>query len=183
MINSPGFASRGPWEVNIPGSANVQVVDSAGNLIAPVTANSVNVPTGKTATVVDADALSVGGKIVPQTFFINISQAQFGLGTVVLPVACKAVSVRERHKTAESTAATLTGMLKKVPSGTALSAGTDMLAAGVNLKGTADTNASPALHATAGNYTLAAGDGIGILASTTITELAGSEFTVELQRV
>jgi hypothetical protein len=74
-------------------------------------------------------------------------------------------------------------MVKKVASGTAIGSGTDTLAAGINQKGTANTVVTPALHGTAGNYTLAAGDGLGAVLSGSATELAGSTITVELQRV
>ncbi len=181
-----GTRLRAPFSVYTDAKGtSVEIVNSAGVIqgtLPDAPTGNVVVATAKTLTVTDADALLVGGKIVPQTFFVSLGQGSWP-APKALPVACKVVSVKERHTTAESTAATLTGMLKKVPSGTAASAGTDCLAAGVNLKGTANTNASPSLHATAANYTLAAGDALAIVASTTITELAGAEFTVELQRV
>lgn len=182
---SQGNHLRAPFSVILADKTVVQIVSSLGVVTAAISdapTGSVVIATAKTLTVTDADALLVGGKIVPQTFFINLSQAQFGFA-VALPVACKVVSVKERHTVAESTAATLTGMLKKVPSGTAPSAGTDCLSAGSNLKGTANTNVSGSLNATAGNYTLAAGDALAIVLSTTVTELVGSEYTIELQRV
>lgn len=150
-------------------------VDSTGNAAGPVT-----VPTGKTAVVTDADGLTVGGKIVPQTFLVMLRA-----NSVVhpLPAACKIVSVKERHGTAEATAGSLTAMVKKVPSATAIAGGTDTLAAGINMKATANTNQAPALHATAANYTFAAGDGVGVLLSGAATELATEGLTIEFQRV
>jgi len=100
-----------------------------------------------------------------------------------IPVACKLVSVKERHTTPETTAGTLTAMVKKVPSGTAIAGGTDTLAAGINMKATANTKQEPALHATAANYTFAAGDGVGALLSGAATELAKEALTLEFQRV
>lgn len=146
-------------------------------------AENITLDTGHTFAITDADALSVGGKIVPQTFAVALRQAQYGKADWTAPFACKVVSVKERHSTAEATAATLTLMLKKVPSGTAASAGTNCLSAGINQKTTADTNQAGSLSATAVDYTLAAGDSLGAVLSTTGTELAGSVMTVQLQKV
>lgn len=130
----------------------------------------------------------MGGKIVPQTFFVTFvvpagaAAADFD-GVIPLPVACKVVSVTERHQTAGTNGSAVTLMLAKVPSGTAKAAGTDCLSAGIDLKGTADTNISGTLHATAANYTLAAGDGLALVTTGTLTALDGVAVTVELQRV
>ncbi len=85
--------------------------------------------------------------------------------------ASKLAAVRMRYQTASSAAETL--MVKKVPSGTAKASGTDCLAAGMALNGSADTNISGTLHATAANTEFAAGDGVGLVASGTPTALDG----------
>ncbi len=181
-----GTKFRAPFSVYTDGAGTlVQIVDAAGNVTAAISdapTGSVVIATAKTLTVTDADALLVGGVIVPQTLLVSLGQAAFP-SPKVLPFACKIVSVKERHRVAESTAGSLTVMVKKVPSGTAAASGTDTLAAGVNMKGTADTNASPALHATAANYTFAAGDAVAAVLSGSATELAGAEITVEFKRV
>lgn len=97
--------------------------------------------------------------------------------------AYQVVSVKERHETAGSDAGAVTVMLTKVPSGTAKGSGTACLSAGINLKGTADTNAAGSLHATAANYTLAAGDALAAVTTGTLTALAGVTITVELKCV
>lgn len=133
-----------------------------------------------------AGSLTVGGKIVPQTFFITktiaagAAAADFD-GVIPLPVACKLVSVTMRYQVTSSAAETL--MVNKVPSGTAKASGTNCLAAGMALNGTADTNIAGALHATPGNYTFAAGDGIGEVASGTPTALDGVGITYQFERV
>jgi hypothetical protein len=93
------------------------------------------------------------------------------------------VSVRERHETAGSDAGAVTVMVKKVPSGTAPASGTDVLAAGINLKATANTNQSPALHATAANRLLAPGDALALVTTGVLTAVAGVALMVELRRV
>lgn len=83
------------------------------------------------------------------------------------------VAVRERHATAGNDAGAVTGMLKKVPSGTAAGSGTDMLSAGLSLKTTADTAQAGALSATAANLRLDVGDSAAFVLTGTPTALAG----------
>lgn len=138
------------------------------------------------AAVTSADGLTVGAKIVPQTMLLSVvipggaAVADFD-GVIPIPVACKIVSVKARWQTASAAAETL--MVKKVPSGTAKASGTDCLSAGLALDAAADTNVSGALHATAANYTLAAGDGLALVPSGAPTSLDGVAVTIELQRV
>jgi phage baseplate assembly protein gpV len=171
---------RGPVEI----TGNLTV--DGTSIVAGAVNDSLTIATAKTLTVTDADALIVGGKIVPQTFLITRSifdgatTAAFD-GVIPIPVACKLVSVKIRWQTASSAAETL--MLNKVPSGTAKSAGTNCLAAGIDLQAVADTNVTPALHATAGNYTFAAGDGLGFVASGAPTALDGVGICAEFKRV
>lgn len=98
------------------------------------------------------------------------------------PFACKVTAIVERHATAGSDAGAVTVMLKKVASGTAASAGTDMLSAGISLKGTADTNAAGSLSATAANLLLAAGDSLALVTTGTLTAVAGVCVTVTLEK-
>ena len=79
----------------------------------------------------------------------------------------------ERHQTAGVDGSPVTLMLKKVTDATAKGSGTDMLSAGVNLKATADTQQSGSLHATLANYTVAAGNWVGLVASGTLTSVDG----------
>lgn len=97
--------------------------------------------------------------------------------------AYEVVAVREQHQTAGSDAGAVTVMVKKAPSGTAKASGTDILAAGINLKATADTIQSPALHATATNYQLAAGDSLGLVTTGTLTAVDGVSVTVYLKKI
>jgi len=95
--------------------------------------------------------------------------------------ACKVIAAYERHGTAEATAGTLTGTLRKVTSGTAVGSGTAIMSNTFNLKGTADTNQTATLSATASDYTLAAGNSLGFDTSAAGTEIANMSVTVELQ--
>lgn len=93
------------------------------------------------------------------------------------------VKVTERHETAGTDAGAVTVMLKKVPSGTAPSAGTDMLSAGINLKAAANTNQAGALSATLANLQLSAGDSLAVVTTGVLTSVAGVNLMVELKRV
>ncbi len=87
--------------------------------------------------------------------------------------AMRLVAVSERHAVAGNDASAVTVMLKKVPSATAPGSGTDMLSAGISLKGTANTAAAGSLHATAANLVLAAGDSLAVVSTGVLTTLAG----------
>ena len=115
------------------------------------------------------------------TFLVKLGQANYGKPDAILPFACQLVSVTERHSTAESTAGTLTLQIVKAPSGTAIGSGANALSAGINMKATADTNQAGSLSATVANTKFAAGDSVGAKLSTTVTELAGSNVTLEFK--
>ena len=148
------------------------------------------IPTAKTLVVTDADALTVGGVIVPQYFQLTFrlpgtqgATAGNFVCSDILRAAAIIVSVTERHATAGTDGSAVTVMVKKVPSGTAVGSGTDCLSAGLSMKSTADTNQSGSLHATAANYTFAAGDSLGFALTGTPTALASPVFTVVFRRV
>jgi hypothetical protein len=132
-----------------------------------------------------------GGLIVPRyvtkQFRLDgtapATAGNFGTVFFIANEAYEVVAVRERHATAGSNGGAVTGMLKKVPSGTAAGSGTDMLSAGIDLKATADTNQSGTLSATAANTRLAAGDGLAFVLTGTPTSLAGLCLQVTLKRI
>lgn len=132
----------------------------------------------------DAD----GGRAIPMTDFVSFNvpagatAADYDGSAWIAPYPIEIVSVKERHQTAGSDGGAVTLMLKKVPSGTAKASGTDTLSAGISLKGTADTNASGSLHATAANYRLAAGDALALVTTGTLTAVDGVSVTVEYKR-
>lgn len=168
-------------EVTISGSLSV----GGTTIVLGVINDNVTIAATKALAVTTADKLTVGGLIIPQTALHGgFAAAPADLGIfVTVKGAWELVSFRMRHATPETTAGTLTAMLKKVASGTALASGTDMLAAGLNMKAAADTNQTATLHGTAGNKQLADGNSIGILLSASATELAGISYTVELKRI
>lgn len=134
------------------------------------------------------DAVVVGANVAIQTEVIRFDIAAGAAAadydcTRIIPYPWMLVSVNERHQTLGTDAGAVTLMVKKVPSGTAKASGTDMLAAGLNLKSTIDTNQAGALNATAANYTGAAGDGIALVSTGTLTAVDGVSVAVEIKRL
>lgn len=97
--------------------------------------------------------------------------------------AYEIVSVTERHLVAGTDGGAVTAMVKKVPSATAPSAGTDTLSAGLNLKATANTNQAGTLHGTQANYQLASGDGLALVKTGTVTTVDGVTVQIVLKPI
>lgn len=89
--------------------------------------------------------------------------------------------VRERHATAGGDVGAVTGMLKVVGSGVAAASGVDALAAGMNLKSTADTPVVAGLHATLANRLVPPGASLAFVLTGTPTSLAGLGLTVRMR--
>jgi hypothetical protein len=86
-------------------------------------------------------------------------------------------AVYVRYTAAGTDGGAVTVMLKKVPNGTAPASGTDMLSAGISLKGTANTILSGTVTSTDANKEVVAQDGIAVVLTGTPTSVAG--LTVE----
>lgn len=93
------------------------------------------------------------------------------------------VDFAESHETAGSDGGAVTLMLKKCTGTQAPAAGTDMLAATANLKGTANTVQRPALSATLANRRITRGDRLALLTAGTLTAVAGVHVTCMLKRI
>lgn len=88
--------------------------------------------------------------------------------------------VSERHETAGSDGSAVTLQVAKVPSGTAKGSGTSVLSAGLNLKGTADTNQRGGIVATAARL-IGPGDSLALVPTGTLTAVAGLCVTVKMR--
>lgn len=166
------------------GGTVVWAVDKLG---AQTMSGGLTVPTSKTLAVTTADSLTVGGVIVPQTITTTteLLAASVDKWVFIAPFACKVVSIKEVHSVVGSTSALVSP--RKVTGvsapGAAVAAGiTELLTAGFDLTATANTVVTGTLSATASDYTLAAGDKIGLDFSGTLTGLVG-QITIELKRV
>lgn len=78
-----------------------------------------------------------------------------------------------RLEVAGTNGAAVTAMLVKVPDGTAVASGTELLSADFNLKGTAATNQTGTLVQNAATIALAKGDSLGIVFDGTLTDVSG----------
>jgi hypothetical protein len=145
------------------------------------------VPTAKTAIITDADALTVGGLIVPQHFYLHYNQTPG-----VLPITdvvftlhntCKLVAMIARWRVAGTDGGAVTLSAAKDPSGTAPGGGTGLLASTISLKGTINTNNVASLSATPADLTFAAGDSLSQVVGGTLTAVAGLAVTYKFQRV
>jgi len=80
-----------------------------------------------------------------------------------------------------SALAGVTVMLKKVPNGTAPSAGTDMLSTGMTLNSIINTNQTATLSTTAGAIAITRGDSLAFITTGTLTALVGVTIAVVLR--
>jgi hypothetical protein len=90
----------------------------------------------------------------------------------VAPRAMVVQAINARVDTAGSDGSAVTAVIRKVPSGTAITSGTALHTGSINLKGTAATNQSLTLTSTA--VTLAAGDALAIDFTGTLTAAVGT---------
>jgi len=162
----------------------------------PITASGANTFSGaqtfsSTAAVSTADALTVGGLIVPQeievSFHAQAATAMVDQSFFVANQAYQVTKVKFVHAVAESTAGSLSVQVTKDTSTDAPGAGTDLLTnntnAGFNCKSTANTVQSGTLTATAASLRLAAGDRLSVDFTAAATELVGVTITVTLKRI
>ncbi len=95
--------------------------------------------------------------------------------------ALQLLSVKESHAVVSTAANLLT--VKKAADGVAASAGTDMLAAGLDLKAAVDTVQSATLSATAANTKIAAGERLCVATSASTAGLAGAVVVLTFRAV
>lgn len=152
---------------------------------------SPTVATGLSQVVTDADALTVGGVIVPQHLEVTFGMLANGsLADQCFFVANRAyqvTAIREVHSVAGNDAGAVNLQVTKDTGTNAPGAGTDLLTdntgAGFNLKGTANTVQTGTLTGTAASLQLAAGDRLSVDFAGTLTTLAGVVVTVSLKRI
>jgi hypothetical protein len=155
------------------------------------TIGSITVPTGKTVTIADGDALLVGGVIVPTvipvTFHGQAATAMVDQTFFVANAAYQVVGASFVAAVAEASAASLKIQITKDTSTNAPGAGTDLLTNNTNTgfdgKATANTVQTGTLTATAASLQLAAGDRLSVDFEDAATELVGVSITVYLKRI
>lgn len=179
LIKADGSAN--PITVVDKDNATVATLDATGTLtLSGTTSANGNwtIATGKTLTVTDADALTVGAVIVPQTqsFSAEILAASVDKHVFIAPRAIKITAIKEIHSVVGSTSAVVD--VRKItdtsaPGAAASSTVKEFLQTAFDLTATANTTQTGTLSATAADITLAAGDKIAFNFGGTITGLVG----------
>ena len=98
----------------------------------------------------------------------------------ITPFNCEVLSVREVHETAGTDAGAVTLDIEKLTGTQALDGGVSVLAATIDLKGTANTVVAPALTATRANRLLAVGNRLAVKDTGTLAVLSGVCVTIEI---
>jgi hypothetical protein len=133
-----------------------------------------------------ADGLTVDGVIVPQAIEVSFGmKANGSLSTQAFFLAnadYEVTAISEVHSTAGSDSGAVTISVSKDSGTSAPGAGTGLLSAAFNAKGTANTVQDGALSATESDLVLAPGDRLSVVFAGTLTALAGVLVTVSLQR-
>lgn len=152
---------------------------------------SVGIPTAKTLDVVDADALTVGGVIVPQVLEIMVhiqaAAAMLDQSFFLANRAYQVTAVKEVHAVAESSATNLHIQVTKDSGTDAPGAGDALLTNNTNDgfdgKATANTVQAGTLTATTAFLQMAAGDRLSVTFEDTATELEGMTISVTLMAI
>lgn len=92
----------------------------------------------------------------------------------IAPRAMRVKRIVGRVTVAGNDAGAVTAVVRKVPSGTAITSGTALHSGSMNLKGTADTNQELTLSTTATDLDLASGDALAVDFTGTLTLATGT---------
>lgn len=151
--------------------------------------NGATVSSGKTLAVTSADKLTVGGVVVGTTVQIRsgISATYVDDWVWVADRAYIVTAVKEIHSVASTSGTILprkiTSASTEAPGATASATCKDFITAALNTNTTANITQAGTLSATASDYTLAAGDKIGIKTAGTFTNLVGACLVITLTAV
>lgn len=115
----------------------------------------------------DADA----GEFLTASFPYNASSVDAVLW--VAPRQMRVEVVNGRVTVAGTDASAVTAVVRKVPSGTAITSGTALHSGTFNLKGTANTNQALTVSTTASDLLLAAGDSLAVDFTGVLTSATG----------
>ena len=116
------------------------------------------------------DGTNVGTQIAQTEYLAaSVDKAFF-----IAPRAMRVKRILGRVEVAGTDAGAVTAVIRKVPSGTAITSGTALHSGSFNLKGTAATNQELTLSTTSSDLDLAAGDALAIDFTGTLTSATGT---------
>ena len=110
----------------------------------------------------------------PESATATYNASSVDLTFYVAPRAMLVTGINCRPTVAGTDAGAVTAVIRKVPSGTAITSGTALHSSSFNLKGTANTNQALTLSTTGSNLLLAAGDALAVDFTGTLTSATGS---------
>lgn len=125
----------------------------------------------------------IAGDTVTVTYRQNANASLADEAFFIADRAYEVVAVREVHSAAGTDGGAVTLQVTKDDGTDAPGAGDDLLSAGINLKGTANTVQAGTLVATQATKRLAIGDRLAVDFAGTLTTLAGVVVTVTLRRL
>lgn len=178
-ISAQGLVSRAqPAFTDLSGSA------TAAQL--PTAVNSFTFATGKTVALTDADSLTVGGVIVPQSLVINWTNigASNASGDYVFVAhrALQVTSIQVVQRAQGGSGCVID--VEKLTSTTAPGSGTVMGTGSYNCNSTVNNTVTTyTLTGTTGTLQLAAGNRIGLKLAGTLTALAGATVTIQMKAI
>jgi hypothetical protein len=182
VVVTMGVSNSGFWSLDR--SASHVRIDNTGQIrVEPRSGKGSTV--GGTFAVTTADALTVGGVIVPQNLSITLcclgASSASGDAVFIANRAYQVTAVRAvwSHVGGSSAAA----MIEKLTGTTAPGSGTAILTSAFDLTTTANTVRTGTLSGTVGNLQLAAGDRLGVKLSGTLTALTGLNVTIHLKPI
>ena len=111
------------------------------------------------------------GEFLTATFPYNASSVDTAFW--VAPRAMRVEVINARVTVAGTDGSAVTAVIRKVPSGTAITSGTALHSGSIDLKGTANTNQPLTLSTTASVLLLAAGEALAIDFTGTLTSATG----------
>jgi hypothetical protein len=155
---------------------------NSGNSQIMGTAKVTGAATFASAAVNASDGLTVNSVIVPTEMAITIPEGNLTSKAIfTADAAWKVTAIREIHSVLGDAGNTYN--IEKLTSGTAPGSGTNCMSSTGSISSTVNVPASPALSATPSDYTLAAGDSLGVKLSANHPGALLGVITVYLKRV
>ena len=189
ISNTGVIANSGTFKNGGAATVNTLAVNSTGTLTgvqtftaAPLFNAGFVLPTGQVGDTTSVDSLKEAGVIVPTEKAIIVDEGNLTTKAIfTADTGWKIKAIREIHSVLGDAGNTYN--VEKLTSGTAPGSGTNCMASTGSISSTVNTPASPALSGTPADYTLAAGDSLGVKLSANHPGALRGAITIYLTRV